>query len=157
MNPIDHLLARLDGVRSTGARRWLAKCPAHDDRSPSLSISERDDGAVLLHDHGGCSVHEVLSAVCMEMHELFPKTDRDRDGRPRQRNPIPFKDILETLATEALIVIVAANDTARGEVLGEVDRERLMQAAARFWNAHDLVSDHKMTQAEKHQLLRRAA
>ena len=36
------ILDRLDGVRPTGDGRWIARCPAHDDRSPSLSIREAE-------------------------------------------------------------------------------------------------------------------
>ena len=43
MPPIDRLLDRLDGVRQNGRDQYLAKCPAHDDRSPSLSIRTLGD------------------------------------------------------------------------------------------------------------------
>jgi hypothetical protein len=43
----DVLLDKLDGVRPTGAGRWIAKCPAHEDRHASLSVRELDDGHVL--------------------------------------------------------------------------------------------------------------
>lgn len=61
MNAAARVLDRLDGVRPTGTGRWIAKCPAHPDRSPSLSIRETDDGRVLLHDHGGCDTENVLA------------------------------------------------------------------------------------------------
>ena len=157
MNPIDKLISSLDGLRQTGPRRWLAKCPAHDDRSPSLSIAERDDGAALIHCHGGCSVHEVVAALGLQLHDLFPPTDRDRDNRPRQRASIPARDILETLATESLIVLHAAADTARGTALSESDTARLWQAVNRFSNAYELATGRGLTAAERHQLLTRGA
>jgi len=46
---INNLLGRLNKVKSTGRNSWLACCPAHDDRSPSLSIKEEADGHILLH------------------------------------------------------------------------------------------------------------
>jgi hypothetical protein len=52
----DALLHKLDGVRRTGTDRWIAKCPAHDDRRASLSIRELNDGRALLHDFAGCGV-----------------------------------------------------------------------------------------------------
>ena len=46
-----------------GARKaraaWMAKCPAHDDREPCLSICEGDDGKVLVRCHAGCDQHQV--------------------------------------------------------------------------------------------------
>lgn len=54
------LLARLDAVKPTGPGRWLARCPAHEDRSPSLSIRELDDGRTFVHCFAGCYALEVL-------------------------------------------------------------------------------------------------
>ena len=38
------ILDRPRGVRKVGERKWTAQCPAHDDRNPSLSIHECDNG-----------------------------------------------------------------------------------------------------------------
>ncbi|MCV5231644.1 CHC2 zinc finger domain-containing protein, partial [Escherichia coli] len=55
----DVLLERLAGVRLVGAGRWMACCPAHPDRSPSLSIRVLDD-KILLHCFAGCDSDAVL-------------------------------------------------------------------------------------------------
>ena len=44
----DRLRSRLHRAKQTGPGRWLASCPAHDDRRASLSIRELDDGTVLI-------------------------------------------------------------------------------------------------------------
>jgi putative DNA primase/helicase len=53
-------------ARALKARRsgscWMAKCPAHDDHNPSLSIREAD-GKVLLHCHAGCTQGDVIDAL----------------------------------------------------------------------------------------------
>lgn len=41
---------------------WAARCPAHEDRNPSLSITFRD-GKILLHCHAGCSQDDVIAAL----------------------------------------------------------------------------------------------
>ena len=43
--------------------RGMAPCPAHDDKNPSLAISDGDDGKVLFHCHAGCSQESVLTAL----------------------------------------------------------------------------------------------
>jgi DNA primase len=55
MNPIENLLGRLKKVKGRNGS-WTACCPAHNDGSPSLAIREGEDGRVLLHCFGGCSV-----------------------------------------------------------------------------------------------------
>lgn len=71
MSPIEDVLARLEGVKRSG-KGWSARCPAHDDRKASLSIAEGDDGRVLLRCHAGCTLEQILEALGMSVHELFP-------------------------------------------------------------------------------------
>lgn len=73
--PIDTVLAAFPDARRSGAH-WSATCPAHEDRSPSLSITEGRDGIVLLHCHGGCGPREVLAAVGLTWQVLFPRGSR---------------------------------------------------------------------------------
>jgi phage/plasmid primase-like uncharacterized protein len=42
---------------------WVARCPAHDDRTPSLSLADGHDGRLLVKCWAGCSAHDVLSAL----------------------------------------------------------------------------------------------
>jgi putative DNA primase/helicase len=55
-------IARALGGRKTGAG-WMARCPAHDDRDPSLSVAQGDDGKLLVHCHAGCEQHRVIAAL----------------------------------------------------------------------------------------------
>ncbi len=66
---VDVLLARLDGVRRTGTNSWVARCPAHPDRNPSLSVAFRD-GRLLIHCFAGCSPEAVLEAVGLTWRDL---------------------------------------------------------------------------------------
>ena len=42
---------------------WVDRCPAHDDKSPSLSVCETSDGKLLLHCFAGCSFEEIIKAA----------------------------------------------------------------------------------------------
>lgn len=65
----DVLLSRLERVRSLGQNKWQARCPAHDDTDPSLSITDTGD-QVLLYCHAGCASSEVLIAVGLSWTDL---------------------------------------------------------------------------------------
>jgi putative DNA primase/helicase len=54
-------IARALQARSSGSS-WMAKCPAHDDRNPSLAIRE-SQGKILLHCHAGCKQRDVIEAL----------------------------------------------------------------------------------------------
>jgi len=66
---VEVLLGRLEGVRPQGPSSWVARCPAHEDRDPSLSVSVKD-GRVLLHCFAGCAPDEVLGAVGLTWKDL---------------------------------------------------------------------------------------
>jgi DNA primase len=60
-NSVDEIVRALGGRRSGAS--WLAKCPAHEDRNPSLSIREGEDGQVLVHCHAGCGQARVIEVL----------------------------------------------------------------------------------------------
>ena len=55
-------IAKALGGRKAGAA-WMARCPAHDDRAPSLSIADARDGKVLVRCHAGCDQRDVIAAL----------------------------------------------------------------------------------------------
>jgi hypothetical protein len=76
--PVAVLVSRLEARRN--GKGWIAKCPAHDDREPSLSISEGNDGRALLKCLAGCDTGDVLAALGMTWRDLFPTTDPQPSG-----------------------------------------------------------------------------
>ena len=63
------VLSRLEHVTGSNGK-WMALCPAHKDRSPSLAINETDD-RLLLHCFAGCETKYVAAAVGLDMSDLF--------------------------------------------------------------------------------------
>lgn len=55
-------IAKALGGRKAGTT-WMARCPAHDDREPSLSIADARDGKVLVRCHAGCDQRDVIAAL----------------------------------------------------------------------------------------------
>jgi hypothetical protein len=76
---ITDLLSRLDGVKARGGG-WVALCPGHRDRDPSLSIRDGDRG-VLLHCWAGCDLSAITDNLGISISALFHDTFPD----PRQR------------------------------------------------------------------------
>jgi len=63
--------AQLVQAQRTGPGRWKARCPAHPDRCPSLSIREGNQGAILLRCFAGCSLDTLLAALKLSRRDLF--------------------------------------------------------------------------------------
>jgi hypothetical protein len=134
---LDRLLSHLSKVKKTGHGSYLARCPSHDDKNPSLAVREIEDGRILVHCFAGCGVEEILNSVGLEFDSLYPEKPIDHVCKP-ERYPFSPKDILEAVKHESLIVSVAASILSRKEALNEDDFERLMLANRRIQTAGDL-------------------
>ena len=68
--PLEQILAKLPDAKKSGTG-WSARCPAHEDRQPSLSIAEGEDGRALVKCHAGCSLDAICAAVGLKPTDLF--------------------------------------------------------------------------------------
>jgi|SRR5579863_129169 len=136
------LLDRLEQVKQTAPGRWLARCPAHEDRSPSLSIRALDDGRLLLHDFGGCDTGAVLEALGLHLQDLFPARlpgVGEARSYPQSHSRIPARDLLEIISEETNVVAFIAADMVVKKTISDQDWQRLAQAAARIGQARDHI------------------
>jgi hypothetical protein len=134
------LVERLEYVQPRGSDRWVARCPAHEDRGPSLSIRQ-DGDRVLIHCFAGCSALSIVESVGLTLADLFEEQSR-QEYRPSQRAPRPAysaRDLLLLIDAEAEVVMLAANLLAAGEVLAAGDMERLAAARARIAKAAEVA------------------
>lgn len=129
------LLSRLDKPKRTGNGTWIARCPAHEDKSPSLTVREMDDGRVLLHCFAGCGFDDVIGAVGVSVDALFPPKPIERAAPVRK--PYPAADVLEALAHEALIVAMCGRAIEAGKPF---DMKRLSLACARIQQGRDIAN-----------------
>lgn len=130
------ILERLDRVKATGNSRWNARCPAHDDHGPSLSIRETDGGIVLLHCFAGCGAADVLGVIGLRFGDLFPESLGE--FKP-VRQPFSAWDALNALRAEAAVLAVAANDCAKG-TLDALGVDRVALSAGRIATALEYIN-----------------
>lgn len=81
MSPAE--IARLLRGRRNGKNRWMCKCPAHDDRSASCSVSDMGAGNTRVHCFAGCSQADVLKAVGLTWRDLKPGRTVDPEIKGR--------------------------------------------------------------------------
>jgi hypothetical protein len=132
---IERLISSLEKVKRTGQNRFIACCPAHNDKSPSLALEERE-GKVLFHCFAGCAPADVLAAVGMEFSDLYP--ERPSHGKPGQFKFNPY-DVLKCLSKEAGIAAIASAQLAAGKSLSPADAVRVTLAHDRLTNAGRLM------------------
>lgn len=133
------LISALDGVRKTGPGKWRAICPAHGGKNKqALVVTEADDGRVLMHCFAGCSVPEVLGACGVPMDELFPPSEIV--GAKPVRRPYNSVDILRSVAFEAVVVLLIANDLKAVKGISDARYQRLVKATAILQDAERVAS-----------------
>lgn len=136
---IDQLLSRLEGLRGgNGVGRWIARCPAHEDRSPSLTIRAEDDGRILLHCFAGCSAVDIVGAMGLAMTDLFPEP-LTRTYLPRIRAPFSALDAMRCLSAESSVIALAVADIMAGKQLDDRYLDRIATAGGRIAAALEMV------------------
>jgi hypothetical protein len=123
---IDSILSKLDKVKSTGNGKWLARCPAHNDKSPSLGIKQTEDGKILIHCFAGCAVTDVIAAIGLELSDLMPENPTYQKGtKPPRFNKY---ELFNRLAFESIILSLAVRQLLNLEGLDEADLVRVLLA-----------------------------
>jgi hypothetical protein len=133
---VEELLQRLQKVKKTGASKWAALCPAHEDGSPSLAIKD-EAGTILLHCFAGCSPMDVCASVGISLTDLFPPQERHwqpGDDKPLRGAGIRFSaiDALRALSNEASVALLLACDMAEGKCLSPAEVDRMVTACSRM-------------------------
>lgn len=125
-NKLDCLLAKLDCVRAVGNNKWIARCPGHTDKNPSLSIRLGDSG-ILIRDFAGCDLSAILLSIGLRMCDLFP--DRPRPYGAKVKAPkFSRYELFDTLIFESNILFLALCDIKNGAELTEADWRRVNKA-----------------------------
>jgi hypothetical protein len=123
---IEALLSKLDKVKQNGQGKWLACCPAHNDRSPSLAIKQTDDGKLLLHCFSGCQVSEIVTAVGLELSDLMPVSTKYQKGtKPPKFNKY---ELFDRLMHESIILSLAIRQLLNFQDLSSEDEARVLVA-----------------------------
>lgn len=128
-----NLLNQLSRVKKTGADRWMACCPAHQDKTASLSIKDLPDGRMLLHCFAGCEPDAVLAAIGLTFADLMPERLQG------DFKPVGFAfsalDALRALVADLLFIRLCALSMSKGRELIASDLDELFKSASRIENA----------------------
>ncbi|MBI4515348.1 MAG: hypothetical protein HY699_05975, partial [Deltaproteobacteria bacterium] len=117
----------IGGHRSGGG--WLVRCPAHDDRTPSLSVTERD-GRLLVRCHAGCNQSVVIEAL--RARGLWPDAARGSTARAK-RDGAPARGHADARSGAEPRVILPVPESAPAPVL----RHREHGVASQHWIYRD--------------------
>lgn len=125
--PVERVLAALRTLGLTPKRSgsgWTCRCPAHEDRNPSLSIGTGEDGRALVNCHAGCAVEEITRVLRLSLCDLMPAS-RPRSGaqRPTIQRGSAYPDSTGFVAARSPDTVIA-------------DLERRLGPTSARWTYH---------------------
>ncbi len=132
----------LNGKRS--GRGWLCNCPAHNDKSPSLSVTDTDDGKTLIRCFAGCSAEAVVSSMGLQMKDLFPPSEFTPQQRRTYRQKASRAQLLKTIYHEMLVLIQVIENRVTDSKLNRDAkfkgvRPEFKPMPAEFWDREQLA------------------
>jgi len=141
--PSARLIARLDGVIDRGDSKWYARCPAHEDRSPSLSIHDTGE-RILIHCFADCATEGVLAAVGLTFRDLYSDPWRASyaaaTANPGRKSTDRMLRNADPLDIERMVLQIAAVDLRAGKTLSTEDRARVELARQRLETAGSVAA-----------------
>ena len=121
---IENILARLSKVRKSH-RGYQACCPVHQDKHPSMTITETDDGKVLIHCFAcGARGTDVVEALGLTASELF-------SGEFTGTYDAKYK-LRKTELEDSLVISMYEDAKRNAQYLSHADFKRYKLAKARL-------------------------
>lgn len=131
-DPVSRVLDALEAADCEPRRRpageYVAKCPVHADKTPSLGLATGEEGRALLVCRAGCETADIVAALGMTLDDLTPAQvrDRRRSGAARERTR------REKAPAWRPVVPVPADAPDPPELPGEVERSGYPDAEGRL-------------------------
>ena len=132
---INDFLSYFEKSYRSGKDEYQCLCPAHNDKTASLSIKNLPDERILIHCFAGCAANDILGAVGLTFDDIVPK--RLGDFKPVSKPFNPYA-VLKAISNETLLVALAGLEVANGKTLPQEDKDRLMMAVNRLREAYQL-------------------
>jgi hypothetical protein len=131
MSRINNIVSRLEKVKQTSTEQYIAICPSHQDKSPSLSIKELPDGRVLINCFAGCSASEILGSIGLSLEDLYPES---KGSFKSEKRPFSSSHGLNMIGYESSIILACAGFLREGKELSEANFARMVEAVTRIQN-----------------------
>jgi hypothetical protein len=139
---LELVLSRLEAVRERQNGQWSARCPAHDDKGPSLSVRLGQNGGVLVHCFAACTVSEIVASLGLELSDLFPPRERPAGAPMRTPSLLTDRQALELADDELTFAAIFLTGVMHGVTPLPVDVDRFRICTGRVcWLRRQMTRD----------------
>ena len=134
-------LGHLEAVQQT-AQGYKARCPAHDDQAPSLTITVGQDNRILVHCFAGCSAEDIVAALGSTLADLFPRSSPSSFDAPRR--PLTVAELADAKAlpveflhrlglTDSATGVGIPYRDATGQIIATKQRTNVVAKNGSYW------------------------
>lgn len=120
----EQFVQRLHGAKPRGQNKWMACCPAHEDRDPSLAIAATPQGKILLKCYAGCSALDVVQSLGLELKDLFQDEYTEDPMAFARKEMAQRKAISERINTAKTYLMILTAKLKRGDSVTEQEIEK---------------------------------
>jgi hypothetical protein len=136
-------ISRLSKVRRIGEGRYIGCCPIHNDRSPSLAVTQKPDGIILAHCFGcGAGGVDICNALGIDPATLFPANDNSKYEK-RSRSGFSAWQMLNVLRDDLVRLLIIANDLKKIDALPPDDRDFIAEVILRLYDGLSYLEGSK--------------
>lgn len=132
---IENILGRLQKVKRTGNGKWMCQCPAHNDKTASLVITDNGDGRILINCFAGCDTYSILQSVGLDWADVMPEKAISNHEKP-VKSIIYATDALNLIRFESQVVLAIAYDIRKRGLVDNEMIDRLEKAMQIINKAH---------------------
>lgn len=127
-----YFISRLSKVKRTGQGKFIAACPCHNDKSPSLGITEKPDGVILINCFGcGASGLDVCQTLDIDPVNLFPSSNNPKYEK-QYRSGFSAWQVLYALKSDLIRLLIISSDLKKAEVITTDDRDFISEVILRI-------------------------
>lgn len=139
MADIQLTLSRLRKVEKKAFNSWMALCPAHEEKTPSLHVVLSENDRILLKCFGNeCSPEEILEATGLSWDAIMPA--RRAGEFQRGKRPFDALAVLQALGEDSTYILLYGASVCAGETPSPRDRQLLCEAVGRMQRAVSLAT-----------------
>ena len=140
MSRIDLILNALNGVKEiTPGERYTALCPVHDDKKPSMGITLKPDGFIVMHCFA-CHANglDVVNTLGLDQGLIFPESSEytpSYESKFKKKHPFTYEQALSVMEHE-INIILKINGMKK---IKQTHRKRCKKAAKRIIIINDVL------------------
>lgn len=139
-----NIISHLHKVKRISDGRYIALCPCHNDKKPSLNVAITPEGVVLIKCFAcGATGLDVCEALGVKPSSLFPPNDNPSSYEIKKRQGFSAWQMLHAIEKDALVVLIAARMLLSGEILPEYDVTYLGEVVVRISEALRYLEDSR--------------